>query len=167
MIKLTSLISEIYISGFQSTNEQSKFRMPENFDKYGQGAGWYAYTGCNDWECGRTAAAVYFEGVHDKHRIWFSVKYPPHLTKALTEDSATPRSENPAYRWGQQATETWLREARKIHRVPKEYNWRNQPMYRSWSECFQLALTAEGMKQYVNEWGVDGTTWQAYRPSQN
>jgi hypothetical protein len=140
--------------------------MPENFDKYASGAGWYAYTGCNDWECGRTAAAVYFEGVHDKHRIWFTVNYPPHLAKALSEGGSN-KHENPAYKWGKEATQTWLRETRKIHRVPKEYGYDNRPIYRDWSESFQMALQSEAMKQYIKEWGIDGTTWQSYKPSQD
>lgn len=164
MIKLKTLISEIYISGFTSTDERSKFQMPENFDKYGQGAGWYAYRGCNDWENGTTSAAVYFEGIHDKSRIWMNIQYPPHFQVGENVNPNTPTYQ--AMRaWGDKASRTWLREARKIHRIPREYFPDGQPWLRDWKECFQMALTSPSMKQYVKEWGVDGTTWKAYRPS--
>jgi hypothetical protein len=167
MIKLRDLLCEFYINGFIGSDEKSKFKQPENFDKYAEDK-WQAYTGGDDWESGRTRAAVYFnEHMHEKCRVWLEIKYPSHLEKMVGEGISNTRPEyKKIQEWGNKATKRWITEARRIrfysrHKlVPESYRW----SYKDWKECFVEALRSPRMKPYVKNWGVDKTDWKAMKP---
>lgn len=167
MIKLRDLIKEFYIPGFIGTDEKSKFRQPENFDRYAEEE-WTAYRGGNDWENGSTWASIYFkERLGESARVWFEIKYPPHLESVVGEAMDVHRPEyREIQKWGQKASQRWLAEARKIRRStrikydPNSYRWH----YEDWKKCFIEALKSPRMTPFVKQWGVDKTAWKAMKP---
>lgn len=167
MIKLKSLLSEIYVFNFTKTHNQSKFRQPENFDKISEDNGWIVKGGGNDWENGMTWAAMYFEGQNkEAGRIWFEIKYPSHF-EALVGENLSP--DHPSFseinEWGKKAIRRWIAEARKIRYntrtkyIPDATRW----SYKDWSECFIEAFNSPKMKPYVKNWGLDQTNWSAMK----
>lgn len=159
----------MYIHGYELAEDVPTFRVPENFDRYNEGSGWQAYRGGNDWENGTTGVAVYLnpEGYQkEMARIWFEVKFPPHLEEYVSSNKGwnTPSSKA-VKKWGDKAARRWMRETVNIRRATKKlhgphdgYNhtWMER---KSWRECFLLALEAEKMKPFVKKFGVDRTKW--------
>lgn len=171
MIRLKSILSEIYLDGFSSSDEKSKFRRPENFDSYDKGAGWSSYRGGNDWENGTTACAVYFEGKEGElARTWVHLQFPDHLKEFVGSHSSSPESIQ-VKEWGEKAAKTWTKLAKRIHRESKHQVNENDPnsswLYKDWKECFVEALKSEEMKPFVKEWGVDSTHWKGMKQSLN
>lgn len=169
-------INEMYIHGFESAEDQPTFRVPENFDRYNEGSGWQAYRGGNDWENGTTGVAVYLgpEGYQkDMARIWFEVKFPPHLEEYVSSaKSSTAPSSIAVRKWGDKAARRWMRETVNVRRATKKYHgihdgynhdWVER---KSWKECFMLALESERLKPFVKKWGVDRTKWIGMKRSQ-
>lgn len=167
MIKLRTLLHEIYLDGFISSKKPSRFKKPENFDLYRQ-EGWSAYRGGNDWENGNTWAAIYFkENYEEMARVWFEIKFPPHMDEAAhSGNNGNENMTQMVREWGRKATQRWITEARKIRFAsrtkidPKNYRW----SYRDWKECFIEALYSPRMKKFVKDWGVDRTNWSAMKP---
>lgn len=171
MIRLKSILSEIYIDGFSSSDEKSKFRRPENFDSYDKGAGWSSYRGGNDWENGTTACAVYFEGKEGElARTWVHIQYPDSLKEFVGSHSSSPEALQ-VKEWGEKASKTWTKLAKRIHRESKSRINEDDPNsswhYKDWKECFVEALKSEEMKPFVKEWGVDSTHWRGMKQSLN
>jgi hypothetical protein len=169
MITLKSLIPEFYVPGFIGSDEKSKFRQPENFDKFALEQGkWTAHRGGNDWESGNTWTSAYFpKKLGESLRVWFEIKYPPHLEKVVGEGISSDRPEFPQIQeWGRKATKRWVTEARKIRYSTREkynpdsFRWH----YKDWHECFAEALKSPRMKVFVKEWGIDRTDWKAMKP---
>lgn len=163
MINIKSILSEIYFNGFTVSEANTAFHKPENFDSYASGKGWTAWRGENDWETGITACSVVFEGP-DRNRIWFTVKYPDDIREFVGEGLS---KDHPQYdrinKFGKRISTRWIREAQRLHRIPKDYNNEGKPIRREWNECFMLALGSERMRPYVKESGVDYTKWHAMR----
>jgi hypothetical protein len=163
MIRLKNILKEVYFSGLEITEANSAFHRPENFDQYAEGKGWTAWRGGNDWENGSTAATVVFEG-EDKSRMWFTIKYPNDLSDKVAEAIS---ERHPAYerinKLGKRITNKWIREATRIHRIPKNYGHNGRPIKRDWKECFQAALESKILKPFVKESGVDYTKWHAMK----
>jgi len=171
MIRLKSILSEIYIDGFSSSDEKSKFRRPENFDSYDKGAGWSSYRGGNDWENGTTACAVYFEGKEGElARTWIHIQFPDSLKEFVGSHSSSPEA-NQVKKWGEKASKTWTKLAKQIHHESKHQVNENDPnsswLYKDWKECFVEALKSEEMKPFVKERGVDSTHWKGMKQSLN
>jgi len=170
------LINEIYLNGFELAEDAPTFRVPENFDKYQRGKGWEAYRGGNDWEQGNTGVAVYLnpEG-YDKEmaRIWFEVKFPPHLEEYVSSSKSpyTPSSKA-VKKWGDKAARRWMRETVNIRRGTKKLHGAHDGFQREWverkpwKECFILALGSDKMKPFVKRSGVDKTKWVGMKRSQ-
>jgi len=171
-----NLINEMYLDGFSPAEDEPTFRVPENFDRYQEGSGWQAYKGGNDWENGTTGVAVYLnpEGYNkEMARIWFEVKFPPHLEEYVdsTKGYGTPSAQE-VKKWGQRASCRWIRETARIHKETKKIHgphdgyqnlWKQ---YKPWKECFVLALQSERMKPFVKKFGVDKTKWVGLKRSQ-
>ncbi|TRO55770.1 hypothetical protein E2P64_06625 [Candidatus Bathyarchaeota archaeon] len=170
MVKLRKLLEEFYLNGFISSENKSKFRRPENFDKFTKKSRerLNVYRGGNDWENGSTWAAAYFdEGQEDRCRVWFEIKYPQHLEPMVGEGISSDKPEfQEIQNWGRKATTRWLAEARKYRLLTREkwnpdsYRWH----YKDWKECFVEALKSPRMKPFVKNWGVDSTHWKAMKP---
>jgi len=165
----------MYIHGFETDENEPIFRVPENFDRYNKGSGWEAYKGGNDWENGTTGVAVYLnpEGYNkDMARIWFEVKFPPHLEEYV---SSSKRSTDPSsiavQKWGNKAASRWLRETINIRKKTRQVHGPHDGYKRKWierkpwKECFMLALESEKMKPFVKKWGVDKTKWVGMKRS--
>jgi len=165
MIRLSHILKEVYFHGFTTSEAKSGFPKPENFDKYAEGGGWTAWRGGNDWENGCTAASIVFEG-EDKSRIWFTIKYPDDISKFVGEAIST---DNPVYerinKLGKRITNKWIREAERIHRIPRDYFPDGKPIKRDWKECFVMALGSDRMKPFIKECGIDYTKWHAMKRS--
>ena len=171
MIKLRSLIPEsFYLHGYTRTQEDSKFKKPENFDKFTRKSRdkLNVYCGGNDWEISNTWAAAHFnENYDEQSRVWFEIKYPAHLEGLVGEGIS---DSNPAFaaiqEWGRKATKRWITEARRYRYatrekiIPESYRWN----YKKWNECFIEALNSPRMKLFVKNWGVDSTHWKAMKP---
>jgi hypothetical protein len=167
MIKLNNILKEVYFNGFTVSEANSEFRRPENFDKYAEGKGWTAWRGGNDWENGSTAAAIVFEGGdNERARMWFTIKYPDGLNEKVGEaiSDRSPVYEK-IYRTGKRITNRWIREATRLHRIPRNYGPNGKPIKRDWKECFQKALESEALKPFVKECGIDYTKWHAMQRS--
>lgn len=166
MIKLNNILKEVYFSGFITSEATSRFAQPENFDKYAEGKGWTAWRGGNNCENGSTAAAIVFEG-DDKSRMWFTVKYPESISRFVEESLSV---DHPVVerinKLGRRITNKWIREAQKIHRVPKDHFPDGKPWKRDWKECFVMALGSKAMKPYIKECGIDYTKWHSMKREQ-
>ncbi len=116
----------MYIHGFESSDAEPTFRVPENFDRYNEGSGWEAYRGGNDWENGSTGVAVYLnpEGYNkDMARIWFEVKFPPGLEEGISTNKGYHTPEAQAVKkWGEKASRRWMRETVNIRRATKKFH---------------------------------------------
>ena len=165
MIHLKDILKEVYFNGFSTSDCKSKFPKPENFDKYGEGKGWTAWRGKNEGDNGCTFASVMFnEGSDEQSRMWFKIKYPESINKFVGEATST---DNPVYKrvnsMGKRISNKWIREAQRIHRIPKDYFPDGKSIKRDWKECFVMALGSAGMKSYVSECGIDYTKWNSMR----
>lgn len=129
-----------------------RFHQPENFDAVADGAGWVMYAGGNDWENGITGVAVTFPSDEQLKRIWFTVKHK-HDPGDEGREFADETKE-----WGHKAWRAWKREATAAHRNKNHGT-------RSWQDAFKTALTSEGMKPYVKEWGTERTKWDDVKES--
>jgi dTMP kinase len=169
------MVSEMYIHGYELSEDAPTFRVPENFDRYNEGSGWQAYRGGNDWENGTTGVAVYLnpEGYNkEMARIWFEVKYPPHLEEYVssTKGPGAP-STQAVKKWGDRAARRWMRETVNIRRGTRKYHGAHDGYThdwverKPWKECFTLALESEKIKPFVKKWGVDQTKWVGMKRS--
>lgn len=169
------MVSEMYIHGYELAEDAPTFRVPENFDRYNEGSGWQAYRGGNDWENGTTGVAVYLnpEGYQkEMARIWFEVKFPPHLEEYVssTKGPGAP-STQAVKKWGDRAARRWMRETVNVRRGTRQYHGAHDGYNRDWverkpwKECFILALQTERMKPFVKNYGVDRTKWVGMKRS--
>lgn len=167
MIKLKSLIKEMYVPGFVSDKTAKKFRVPENLDCFKEGNGWSVHHGCNDWEQGTTGACAYIgpEGYNrEQIRVWFEIQYPEKLSELVNSGVSRDKYKlemEEIQNWGRKAVSTWVRETKRIHRAfnPRPFPVGSGFMRKRWKECFIEALQSEVMKPYIKNYGVDHSNW--------
>jgi len=157
MIKLKSLINEVYIDGFTPSDRKSKFRKPENFESIDQQKEWELQAGGNDWEPGWSAACVYFTDRDEKARVWIEIQYPNGVENT---DDQNEKLVKKVGAFGKKAVGTWKKAAKAIRGQKDENGIRPK-----WKDCWIKALSEPSVTPYVKASGIDSTHWKSMKES--
>ena len=155
MIKLKSLINEVYIDGFTASDRKSKFHKPENFDEIDSQGDWSLWAGGNDWEVGWSAACVYFSDRDEKARLWIGIKYPEGVENSDDNKDSVIKKISQI---GKKAVNAWKKAAKGIHSQKDENGIRP-----NWKTCWVKALSEPSVTPHIKSSGIDSTHWKSMK----
>jgi hypothetical protein len=135
------------------TEEKTKFKQPENFDKIVEEPNYSINAGANDWEYGFSGVSVNFGGGFREEytRIWIKPKLYGDDGGNHVSDEQRKQTKDAAHGFLKDLN----KKAKASHKMKNE-----QGFEKSWPDCFIEVLKKDPeIQKNIEAWGVDKTKW--------